>query len=158
MTDKPKLDLDELYETKHKQDLSRVEYFNKTLRQIHTKIKVTARQRSQPNFCTFVMPQIIIGYPNYNIQECVSYVVSSLIENGFNCKYIHPNLLFICWDHYVPEYVRREIKTKTGISIDSNGNKIEPKVSFNKPKTKQQQQSTKNIYGDKLDDLFNMDV
>jgi hypothetical protein len=154
MTNKPKIDLDELYETKHKQDLNRVEYFNKTLKQIHTKVKITARQRNQPNFCTFVMPQFIIGYPNYNKEECVSYVVSSLIENGFKCKYVHPNLLFICWDHYVPNYVRKEIKLKTGLSIDSNGNKIEHKVSFNKPNSKSDK--NKNIYGDKLDDLFNI--
>tara|TARA_A100001015_G_C14560089_1_gene544989 strand:- start:234 stop:533 length:300 start_codon:yes stop_codon:yes gene_type:complete len=99
------------------------------------------------------MPQFIIGYPNYNINECVSYVMDSLIENGFKCKYINPNLLFICWDHYVPAYVRKEIKQKTGIVVDSNGNKVENKVSF-KPTTKTE---SKSIYGDKLDGMFSMD-
>tara|TARA_B110000261_G_C13019545_1_gene331522 strand:- start:440 stop:901 length:462 start_codon:yes stop_codon:yes gene_type:complete len=153
MTDKPSLDLEELYETKHKLDLSRIEYFNKILRQIHNKIKIASRLKKQDNFCTYVMPQIIVGYPNYNIKECVIYVVRSLIDNGFKCKYMHPNLLFIGWDHYVPEYVRREIKLKTGISIDSEGNKLESKVSFKSNDKKQ----TKGIYGDKLNDLFRTD-
>jgi len=154
MADKPSLDLEELYETKHRLDLSRMEYFNKILRQIHTRIKIASRLKNQDNFCTYVMPQIIIGHPNYNVKECVIYVVGSLIENGFKCKYMHPNLLFICWDHYVPEYVRREIKAKTGISVDSEGNKLETKVSF---KSKDKKPS-KGIYGDKLNDLFRTDL
>ena len=75
------------------------------------------------------------------------------------CKHVqiaeilNPNLLFICWDHYVPAYVRKEIKQKTGIVVDSNGNKVENKVSF-KPTTKTE---SKSIYGDKLDGMFSMD-
>ena len=37
-------------------------------------------------------------------------------------RYTHPNLLFISWKHWVPSYVRSEIKKRTGNSIDENGN------------------------------------
>jgi hypothetical protein len=47
-----------------------------------------------------------------------------LKENGFQIKYIHPNTLFISWQHWVPSYVRTEIKKKTGIIIDEFGRKI----------------------------------
>lgn len=50
--------------------------------------------------------------------------MNALQENGFNVKYFHPNTLFICWDHWVPSYVRNEIKHKTGIIINEYGEKI----------------------------------
>jgi hypothetical protein len=37
-------------------------------------------------------------------------------------RYTHPNLLFISWKHWVPGYVRDEIRKKTGINIDGMGN------------------------------------
>ena len=50
--------------------------------------------------------------------------MNALEENGFNVRYFHPNTLFICWDHWVPSYVRNEIKHKTGIIINEYGEKI----------------------------------
>ena len=31
-------------------------------------------------------------------------------------------MLFISWSHWVPDYVRNEIKKKTGVTIDGYGN------------------------------------
>jgi aspartokinase len=39
-------------------------------------------------------------------------------------KYIHPNTLFISWQHWVPSYVRTELKKKTGIVINEYGEKM----------------------------------
>ena len=44
-----------------------------------------------------------------------------LNTNGFLTRYIHPNLLFISWNHWVPSYVREELKLKTGTEVDSFG-------------------------------------
>ena len=54
--------------------------------------------------------------------------MNTLQENGFNVRYFHPNTLLICWDHWVPSYVRNEIKKKTGIMINEYGEKIEDKT------------------------------
>jgi len=51
--------------------------------------------------------------------------MDKLKENGFNIRYIHPNTLFISWVHWVPSYVRTELKKKTGIVIDEYGQKVE---------------------------------
>ena len=40
-------------------------------------------------------------------------------------RYFHPNTLFICWDHWVPSYVRTEIKKKTGVQVNEYGKIIE---------------------------------
>ena len=124
MSIKPQLNIDDLYETKKKNDLNKLELFNKLLVKIHTKIKTASRQRNSDNFCSFVMPEILVGFPNYNLSECLVFVVDSLETNGFLTRYIHPNLLFISWKHWVPTYVRTEIKKKTGNVVDEYGNII----------------------------------
>ena len=48
-----------------------------------------------------------------------------LQENGFNVRYFHPNTIFICWDHWVPSYVRTEIKKKMGVQVNEYGQIIE---------------------------------
>jgi hypothetical protein len=35
-------------------------------------------------------------------------------------------LLCICWQHYIPKYVRNKIFQTTGIQVDETGTKIEP--------------------------------
>ena len=50
--------------------------------------------------------------------------MDKLKTNGFNIKYIHPNTLFISWMHWVPSYVRTELKKKTGIEINEYGEKV----------------------------------
>ena len=59
-------------------------------------------------------------------------MLDKLKENGFQVKYIHPNTLFICWNHWVPSYVRTELKKKTGIIVDEYGRKIEGEDDSNK--------------------------
>jgi len=69
----------------------------------------------------------MIGVPKYDIAICISYVIEKLQDNGFNVRYTHPNLLLISWNHWVPQYVRTEIKKKTGKNIDGYGNIISEK-------------------------------
>jgi hypothetical protein len=38
---------------------------------------------------------------------------------------MHPNSLFVSWAHFVPSYVRSEIKKKMGLIVDENGNVVE---------------------------------
>ena len=121
MEDTPHLDIDELYETKQKIDQLRVNMYNKLLFKIHNKIKLSSKQRTNNQFCYFVMPEVLIGYPNYDFNECLIYIINSLESDGFLVKYIHPNLLLISWNHWIPQYVRNEIKRKTGRNINKFG-------------------------------------
>jgi hypothetical protein len=119
-----KLNIDELYEKKRQYDLNKLELYNKILNRIHVRIKTTSRQKIDEQFCWFVVPEVIIGVPKYDQGACIAYIIDKLKENGFNVKYIHPNTLFISWQHWVPSYVRSEIKKKTGMVIDEYGNKV----------------------------------
>jgi len=120
-----KLNIDELYEKKRQYDLSKLALYNKILNRIHIRIKTTSRQKIDEQFCWFVVPELIIGVPKYDQASCIAYLMDKLKENGFNIRYIHPNTLFISWLHWVPSYVRTELKKKTGIVIDEYGQKIQ---------------------------------
>jgi hypothetical protein len=119
-----KLNLDELYEKKKQTDLNKLVLFNKILHRVHERIRLTSKQKSDEQCCWYVVPEIIIGVPKYDQAGCIAYIMDKLKTNGFNIRYIHPNTLFISWQHWVPSYIRNEIKKKTGIIIDEYGNKI----------------------------------
>ena len=123
-----KINIDDLYERKRQQDLSKLDLFNKILNRIHVRIKTISRQRKDEQFCWYVVPELIIGVPKYDQAACIAYLIDRLKENGFNVKYIHPNTLFISWMHWVPSYVRTELKKKTGIVINEYGQKVEEDV------------------------------
>jgi hypothetical protein len=120
-----KLNIDELYEKKRQQDLNKLALFNKLLNRIHVKIKTISRQKIDEQFCWYLVPEIIIGVPKFDQGACIAYLMNKLKTNGFNIRYIHPNLLFISWAHWIPSYVRTEIKNKTGISLNEYGLKVE---------------------------------
>ena len=120
-----KINIDELYEKKRQVDLGKLELFKKILNRIHVRIKTIAKLNSNDKLCWFVVPEIIIGVPKYDQAGCIAYLMNALQENGFNVRYFHPNTLFICWDHWVPSYIRTEIKKKTGISVNEYGEKID---------------------------------
>ena len=120
-----KINLDDLYkETKYRQE-KRTEVYIKVLNRVHKKIKACSRQKHNNCFCCFVVPEFILGFPRYDIATCTAFLIDKLRDNGFNIKYTHPNLLFISWKYWVPDYVRNEIKKKTGTKIDGNGNIIQ---------------------------------
>jgi hypothetical protein len=161
-----KLNIDELYERKKQYDLNKVDLYNKILNRIHVRIKTTARQKIDEQFCWYVVPEVILGIPKYDQGACIAYIMDKLKDNGFIVRYIHPNTLFICWKNWVPSYVRTELKKKTGIVIDEYGrplgkdedngssgkHSLEPKnldeamFSLNDPSSSSSQNSSKKKY------------
>lgn len=120
-----KLNLDDLYERKQQHDLNTLATFNKILNRIHNKIKTVSRQHIIDQHCWYIIPEMIIGISRYDHGACTAYIIHKLQDNGFVVHYTHPNLLFISWKHWVPSYVRAEIKKKTGVIVDGNGKPVE---------------------------------
>ena len=120
-----KISIDELYEKKRQNDLNKLELFKKILNRIHIRIKTTAKQNIHEKFCWFVVPEIIIGVPKYDQAGCIAYLMNTLESNGFKVRYFHPNTILISWEHWVPSYVRNEIKKKTGIEVNVYGEKLQ---------------------------------
>ena len=142
-----KLNMDDLYEKKRQYDLSKLSLYNKILNRIHVRIKTTSRQKIEEQFCWFVVPEMIIGVPKYDQGSCIAYLIDKLKNNGFNVRYIHPNTLFISWLHWVPSYIRTELKKKTGIVVNEYGQKIDE----NDDKNNNYNNNSMNIIDDNFD-------
>ena len=127
-----KINLDDLYEETQKKNLNTLSIYNRILSRIHTKIKSISKKHNHEQVCWYIIPEMILGVNKYNNEECIVYIISKLKENGFKVLYTHPNMLFISWSHWVPTYVRQELKKKTGIIIDGYGNKIGDELNNNK--------------------------
>ena len=127
-----KLNIDDLYEKKRQHDVHQLDLFNKILNRIHVRIKTTSKQKTDEQFCWYLVPEMIIGVPKYDQGACIAYVIDKLQTNGFNVRYIHPNTLFISWGHWVPAYVRTELKKQTGIVVNELGNRVDEETNKTK--------------------------
>jgi hypothetical protein len=130
------VNMDDLYEYQKTKALEDVALYNRILSRIQSKIRIASRQRNSDQSCWYVIPETLIGIPRYNVHECTAYIIDKLQTNGFIVRYTHPNLLLISWANWVPSYVRSEIKKKTGVIIDGQGNKksvLENKTTEEEP-------------------------
>lgn len=118
------MNIDNLYEKKRERDLAQLKIFNRMLVRVQKKIQTTSRQRGGEKLCWFVVPEIMLGVPLYDQGSCIGYIMDKLKTDGFRVQYIHPNMLMISWDHWVPSYVIEEIKQKTGRVYDNYGNEM----------------------------------
>tara|TARA_Y100001970_G_scaffold293853_1_gene443880 strand:+ start:3850 stop:4428 length:579 start_codon:yes stop_codon:yes gene_type:complete len=127
-----KISLDDLYTREKEVKNNKIKTFQKILTRVHKKIKLASRNNIGDKHIFFLVPEFIIGVPSYDVNLCTSYLMEKLNENGFKIKYTHPNLLFISWGHYIPDYQRREIKKKHGVIIDGFGNVKQSKENEDK--------------------------
>jgi hypothetical protein len=126
-----KLNLDDLYSTQRNMDDNKIKIYQKILQRVHKKIKSTSRNRNCDKHCFYGVPEFVLGVPIYDTATCITYIIDKLLDNGFHVKYIHPNMLFVSWQHYIPYHTRIELKKKKGIKIDGFGNVISKKKKDN---------------------------
>jgi hypothetical protein len=151
-----KINIDDLYEKKHRRDLRQISNFNKLLGRIHKRIQTTGRNKRNEKNIWYTIPEFLFGEPNYDYGECVGYLVSKLEQNGFYVRYMHPHSLFVSWENWIPTYARNEFKKRTGIIVDEKGNVLEKRGEnkedanlhddplFNNPNHSQSQQHPSN--------------
>ena len=135
-----------IYMNKKKYDTNTLIIYNRILARIHNRIHTISKIHKEHHFCWYVIPEMMIGVPNYDHESCVAWCIQELKENGFLIRYTHPNLLLISWQHWIPGYVRNEFKKKTGINIDGRGNKI---INKNKEDVSDIQFSNKSKFNNK---------
>jgi hypothetical protein len=71
--------------------------FVKILQDCHNKIKLSARNSKESNNCFYAVPKYKFGVPLYDMRGCILFLTKSLVNNGFDVWYTHPNLLLISW-------------------------------------------------------------
>lgn len=115
-----KINIDDLYEKNMRRDLKQLSLFNKILNRVHKRIQTTSRLKRDKHIW-FTVPEFLFGEPTYDQTNCISYMIAKLTENGFRVQYLHPHTLFVSWEDWIPQYVRSEVKKKTGKIINEKG-------------------------------------
>ena len=71
--------------------------FVKILQDCHNKIKLAAKNSKEETNCFYAVPKYKFGVPLYDMRGCILFLTKSLVNNGFDVWYTHPNLLLISW-------------------------------------------------------------
>ena len=112
MTD---LNANELFEKNKKNNEKIFNTFKKILINCNTLIKF-ANQKKQYEII-FDVPNFILGYPSFNYDECLCYLIMKLRNNNFFVKYIYPTQLYISW--HDKKHLEKIKKEKKFINIES---------------------------------------
>ncbi len=102
--DVPMLRPGDLFDKRKQRDSVRLKAYNTLLEQIYTRIKTNSKQGNDPWIC-WTIPPIILGMPNYDLQDVTIYLVFMLRQQGYEVRYTYPNLLYISWKHHEREYL-----------------------------------------------------
>jgi len=118
------LNIDALFEEADKKYLNRLKLFDDILVQIHNRIKYHSKNKWF--FCTYSLPEFLIGKPLYKIVELRKYIIDSLKRDKFDVMYVHPNFLFISWEK------KKNIRTYKNIKrIENNTNTFKKIDDYN---------------------------
>ena len=91
------LNIDSLFEASDNKHLNRLKLFDDILVRIHNRIKYHSQNKWF--YCTFNIPEFIIGKPLYKSEDLRKYLIDSLKRDKFDVIYVHPNFLFISWEN-----------------------------------------------------------
>ena len=90
------LNIHDIALTIKKKNERRLECFEKIL------LQVTSRIRQGVNInmfsCLFEIPEYLLGYPVYDLNECLTFIIDKLKTNGFYVDYYFPRVLHISWN------------------------------------------------------------
>ena len=95
----PQISLNELYQMKKKKDHVKTLSYDKIIELCHRRIRTIAAHGGLNTF--YEIPGLLIGFPLYNIYDCLNYVVDKLRKNGFLIQILPPPhvcVIYISWD------------------------------------------------------------
>ena len=95
----PQINLQELYSMQKKKLKNRTKCFDYIIELCHRRIRTVSSYCGQNTF--YEIPGFVVGYPLYNLAECITYVVDALRKNGFLIQILPPpniSVIYISWD------------------------------------------------------------
>lgn len=91
-----RLNIFELHRTINEKNMRKTECYEKVLETCHRKISIAAEHRQLR--LMYEVPEYVVGYPIFDISNCIKFLSKSLKSNGFLVKYYFPKVLYISWD------------------------------------------------------------
>ena len=71
-----KISLDDLYDRREEVHKLKTDVFKRVLQRVHTRIKLTARQKHGQLFCFFLVPEFLVGLPRYDSAALATLVAA----------------------------------------------------------------------------------
>ena len=110
-----KLNILELHRTINEKKSRKEESYEKVLEICHKKINLAAEQKRLK--CMIQVPEYVCGYPLYDLNECLNYLLTCLKANGFLVNYYFPKVLYISWDFEEIKSMKKNPTGKLSIKI-----------------------------------------
>ena len=115
----PQININDLYSMQKKKAQNRTVCFDKILQLCHNRIKTIASFNGQNTF--FEIPGFMIGYPLYNLNEALEYIINALRKNGFLVQLLpepHIAVIYISWDpeELKPPKPLKQLRPRTEIA------------------------------------------
>lgn len=107
-----KLNILELHRNIKEKNDRKKDTFEKVLCFCHRRITMATENKQLR--CYFEVPEYIVGYPLFDLNECIKYLLNSLQKNGFFVQYYFPKNIYISWDFDEMN------KNKNSLKIDDN--------------------------------------
>lgn len=106
-----RLNILDLHRSMNERKLKRTACFEKVLENCHKKIKASAANNKYKIY--YEVPDYMMGYPLYDLNECIKFVVDSLNRNGFLAVYYFPRYVYVSWDFEEIESAKKSVKNAT---------------------------------------------
>lgn len=119
----PQISLQELYRMQKEKTHARTLCFDRVLELCHRRIRTVAAYGALNTF--FEVPGMMIGYPLYNIYECMDYVVENMRKTGFLVQILPPPnvcVLYISWDPNELKPVSKQKRNRPAITHGAGTN------------------------------------
>ena len=111
-------DIQKYYDEKQ---LKKKKTYNKIILRIMRLMKETAENGK--NMCMYVVPEIILGMPIYNMKECILYIQNTLEQKGFQSAHAEPNIILIFWK-LENKLIKKEINEQYNFKIEDKKSSI----------------------------------
>ena len=102
--------------------------YNKVVENSHKVIK-RAAENGRKN-CAYDVPEHLIGYPVYDLNACLSFVINALKKDGFLTKYYFPKVIYISWD-YEELSNQQNLFVSNGLRSDTSSNGLRSMSTIN---------------------------
>lgn len=90
------LNINELHTVINRKKESRTLSFDAVLERCHLKIRNASNNEMYRVY--YDVPDFLLGYPIYKLNDCILYIFNHLTQDGFVVKYLFPKTLYISWD------------------------------------------------------------
>lgn len=88
--------IDSLHKERHKKDTTRNDMYTIVLNKCIEKI-IHANRHTDKTYIVFEVPNILIGYPMYNMKSCILFIINQLVQKQYLVEFIEPHYLYIDW-------------------------------------------------------------